>query len=505
MKTKLTILFVFCALLVASVASAQSLGDILRCVVLDAHEGVTILECTSEAPPMPTITSGVRTPVPTLVPPTATHAHVPTVQATTTLTGTRQAPLPATRTPVPAATATAVLPTVTPTPGEPTAAIAPFVDAPACETHDATKWHGLWNDVDGCHYDHTHYVNPLAPAVVALFGDYTAWTGQEVSYPWQTFAGAAPGYPTPPVDVHYENDFKHNGYKFDFYDFPISEYGCTAANPTAKFVPNAWLIERHSLGHKPDYMSRVHSVFAMVRFCIPDAPGEEAWLITGGWQDFGQRIAPYQGNIYPIPGSPEVLYPSPRAPYIAHNCKNHDDCRSTPKSSNTAWISFMQMIDGHRLFGFGFRSHDSQAYIDASEGFNTPDPTFRYWCADAEGNYVAEGCMFNHSTSHTYQVTGSIPDEYDLWDGVEDGRVNYEGWTDRWGNIVTGCIEAALDCVPVKMVNLPVGFYHANVAQYGLDQVHQALPEFSLCTLDGVFVDCTTEGAIDVGWISSEN
>lgn len=384
------------------------------------------------------------------------------------------------------------------------ATIAPYTEAPACTTHDPTKYHGLWDAELGCHFDHVHFADPLAPEVVAIFGDYTDYTGQEVSYAWQTFAGATPGYPTPPPDAIYELDAKGNGYKFDFYNFPPAQYGCPVAQTGTASVPNAWLIERHSLGHKGDFMARVHSVWAMVRFCIPNQPGQVAYLYTGGWQDFGQRISPYQGHIYPIPGSPSPTYPSPRAPYIAHSCINHADCAGQ-NESNTSWISFAQMIPGHKLLGFGFRSNDSQQKIDASGGFNTADPTFVYLCNDGNGNYVAAGCRFNHSTGHTYQVTGNIPASYDLLDGVDDDRVNYTGYTDRWGNVVSGCTANALDCVPVVMINLPVGKYHVNVAQYGITGVHENLPDYSVCFLDNAPVDCETEGSIDAGWISESN
>lgn len=392
--------------------------------------------------------------------------------------------------------------------GDPTANIAtvePYPSAPLCAMHDPITYHGLWNEVDGCHHNHTHNYNGLAPEVQAIFGDYTAYTGQQVSYPWQTFAGAAPGLAQPPTNPVWENDAKHAGYKFDFYDFPPAQYGCPVAQTNTASVPNAWLIERHSLGHKGDFMARVHSAWAMIRFCIPNQPGQVAYLYTGGWQDFGQRISPYQGHIYPIPGSPSPTYPSPRAPYIAHSCINHADCRGD-NESNTSWISFAQMIPGHKLLGFGFRSNDSQQKIDASGGFNTADPTFVYLCNDGNGNFVPTGCRFNHSTGHTYQVTGNIPASYDLLDGVDDDRVNYTGYTDRWGNVVTGCTANALDCVPVKMLNLPVGKYHVNVAQYGLTGIHEDLPEYDWCrSATGETVDCDSEGAIASGWIGSEN
>lgn len=443
---------------------------------------------------------------------TATVTLAPTVAPTSIVTPTAtvrgETPRP-TRTPAttPQATPQPTVPpepTATPLPSE---AIAPFPDALPCEGHDPTAYHGLWNEIDGCHWDHTHFADPLAPDVVAVFGNYTQYTGQEISYPWQTFAGASPGYPMPPPDAHYELDHKGHGYKFDFYDFPEAEFGCEPTYEAIQAVPNAWLIERHSLGDKRDYVARVHSIWAMVRFCIPDSPGETAYLYTGGWQDFGQRTSPYKEHVVPIPGNPDPPYASNLAPYLAHACTGHPDCRGI-NEANIAWISLVQgnVVEGHELFSFGFRSNDSQQKLDATLGFNQTDPPFVYLCADEAGNYVAEGCMFNHSTGHTYQITGDIAAELDGLDGVEDGRVNYEGWTDRWGKIVvSGCTQAALDCVPVVMKNLPVGRYHMNIAQFGFRSVSENLPDYSVCFIGDQPVDCRTEGATDAGWIQWDN
>lgn len=117
------------------------------------------------------------------------------------------------------------------------ASIAPYAEAPECLEHDPTKYHGLWNEIDGCHWAHTHNANPLAPEVVSLFGDYTEYTGQEVSYPWQTYAGAGPNLNPPPPNPVWELDAKGNGYKFDFYDFPPAEYGCPVAQTGTASVP----------------------------------------------------------------------------------------------------------------------------------------------------------------------------------------------------------------------------------------------------------------------------
>lgn len=332
------------------------------------------------------------------------------------------------------------------------ATVAPYAAAPACASHDPTAYHGIWNEVDGCHFDHTHDGSPLAPEVVAIFGDHTQYTGQEVSYPWQTFSGAAPGYPVPPADsALFENVAKHTGYKFEFRDL-----GATYCTPMTGAIaaPNAWLIERHSKGNKHDFMSRVHSFWAAIRMCVK-ADNSTAYIYTGGWQDFGQRVSPVKGHVIPVPGNPSPVYSSSNRPYLFHSCTGHADCTGI---ATLEWNSTGRHIEGHPLLSFGFRSRSTQ-WLDATNGFNQADPPFRFICADAQGNYNPVGCIYTNTFSHLFRVDGIVDASLDLLDGVDDDRVNYEGYTDRWGNIVQGCTGMGLDCVPLKMVNVPVGVF----------------------------------------------
>jgi len=96
----------------------------------------------------------------------------------------------------------------------------PYTSAPICpddlsvnpELHkQQKKAHGLWDAERGCRYTHTHnaagnydysfngsYVFK-ADELNSIFGDYTFFTGSEVSYPWETPS---------------ENQNKHPAYKW---------------------------------------------------------------------------------------------------------------------------------------------------------------------------------------------------------------------------------------------------------------------------------------------------
>ena|SRR6185436_1559928 len=65
------------------------------------------------------------------------------------------------------------------------AVIQPYPGAPLCPSHNDTEWHGLWDEVRGCHYDHTHDDDP--GSANAIFGPVgAAWGGQSISYPFMT-------------------------------------------------------------------------------------------------------------------------------------------------------------------------------------------------------------------------------------------------------------------------------------------------------------------------------
>ena len=158
------------ALLVFGTASAQSVGDTLRCIVLSVNnDGSWIEECQWSPVSEPT-------PQPTVAP--------------------------------------------TPTPDPDATPIAPFASAPKCTEHDVRAFHTLWNEQLGCHYDHHHGDNPHDVDDV-LGTDYYAIAGGEISYPWQTL-GADGTQP--------ENDYKHAGYFWHVRrDMPCDTTPCITA------------------------------------------------------------------------------------------------------------------------------------------------------------------------------------------------------------------------------------------------------------------------------------
>lgn len=76
------------------------------------------------------------------------------------------------------------IPTATPAPTQ-ISYFEPYPEAPLCAEHYNNVYHGLFDSILGCHYDHTHGDNPHL--VDDIFGtDIYSYIEGEVSYPWHT-------------------------------------------------------------------------------------------------------------------------------------------------------------------------------------------------------------------------------------------------------------------------------------------------------------------------------
>jgi hypothetical protein len=68
-----------------------------------------------------------------------------------------------------------------------------------------------------------------------------------------------------------------------------------------------------------------------------------------------------------------------------------------------------------------------------------------------------------------YTVTIVVPESLDAQDGVRDGHVTFNGYTDRWGRMVSGCSLPGADCVPLKLTNMKVGRYEFRADTHGIN------------------------------------
>jgi hypothetical protein len=312
------------------------------------------------------------------------------------------------------------VPTTGPTPTA-TEPVDPLTNSPLCPDHDPHAYHTLWNEALGCHYDHEHKDNPHE--VDYLFGtDFYQWAGGEISYPWQTFAGANSGYPTPPAPGVYENERKHIGYAWTVRrNLPCPEQPCITD----------FRIEMHSLMGPVDAVVRFHSFWAEVR--VRHHNNQYGIIRRGGWMDFGHLEV--NANYVPLPGDP--------------NQRNTGNRRLHGDSQYATWYG----TNNNDFVGLAVMTDD--AWAPVSE--DTPDQT-ELFCPDFQ-------CDKNFSTFQPHVIAIKTlrygPDEQSL-DGSaidRDPRSDYitaHGYTDRHGVVVHNCTAPALDCVPFAVLNMPV-------------------------------------------------
>ena len=232
-------------------------------------------------------------------PPPATATTAPTdVPGATETVAPTDTPLPP----------TVIPPTVIPPTATTGAAIAPFASAPLCQTHDTHTFHTLWNSVLGCHYDHEHGQNPFTAEVAAMFaplGNLQEFLG-----------GVQVGHTNPSSPV--ENTDKHGGFKWNVQ--LVHPEGCTGFTGAATGV-NGSVIQYHGFGdYAIEAEARLHSTVAFLRQCRTSNPGDYGYVAVNQLQDYGQRIAPYQGDLLPYPNQPSPSYPTGHAPYLSIDC-----------------------------------------------------------------------------------------------------------------------------------------------------------------------------------------
>ena len=383
--------------------------------------------------------------------PTETPAPTDTATATETPspTPTDTAP-PPTEIDTPAPTDTPLPPELTvppsPTTGTP---IPPFAAAQLCSFHDPTAWHALWDGGQACHYDHTHNADPTTAD--AILGPL-AYAPTTLSYAWATSS--------------MENSMKHGGYKYGVrLGLPcgvVTNYeGITPIN----CITDA-RIQYHGVGHALDALARFHSFYAEYRICRQLAYTQCGIIRIGGWADFGILEVPYKGARVVRPGGvvdfgdglvmsfasddPEMNGQSvDNEPYLAMSSLADLSYFSTHAPSTNiqmeVWSSALGAYSHQPYVRFAFRIFDSWGLIDPA------NPNNPHWlCRDGS-------CAYNASWHALNELTAFIPQ---AWDTDGDGLANFEGFTNRYGQVVTGCTASGLDCVPLSVVNVPVGYAH---------------------------------------------
>ena len=282
----------------------------------------------------------------------------------------------------------------------------------------------MWNDRLGCHYNHEHKHNPHE--VDDIFGPPGAWFGgDEISYPWQTFAGAngnAPQWSGNPADL--ENVAKHAG------------YGWIVRRDIPPHGGDAWIkdfrLQYHAISAPPGTLTRFHSFSLEAQICDRN---EQCGLIRrGGWLDFG-NLQVSRAGVVALDGEADAV---------------DDQARRRVHFFYEQPAQRAKAVNKAEFFWYGRNQPTNPPFsvpiplviaIATGDAWANVDPanpeTLNLFCPDYQ-------CDKNGSTieAHVIDMTISDPD--------------YEGYTDRYGRAVSGCTQVSLDCIPIIIEHAPV-------------------------------------------------
>ncbi len=304
---------------------------------------------------------------------------------------------------------------VQPTATEPADTSVPYPGAPLCPTHDPTAYHGLWDPVRGCHYDHFHGDDPHS--VDDIFGtQFYQWAGGEISYPWQTVSPSG----------CLEDDCKHTGYIW----LVRRDLPCTSQYADGCIVAFRALI--HGMSSSNASSVRYHSAWLEAKVCRIDNPDICGIFRSGGWQDSGDLL---------VDGNTVIDVPNNFTRFKLHY-------------ANTGNIRFGTWYSGSPggkeqrggMWGVVVGMGDLWGPVDPQ------DPTrLQFFCQDPNLN-----CDHNGSRYQPHVVSVQFPPRLlAIVDPDHTGVANYEGYADRYGKPVQGCTSVSLDCVPLIIQGVP--------------------------------------------------
>jgi hypothetical protein len=305
---------------------------------------------------------------------------------------------------------------------------------PLC-AHDPTIWHGLVErNPDGsivCTYGHEHKDNPhdlddkLGPL---RYG--------EISHPWETFQ---------------ENLNKHPVYSW----YVVRDAPCVT--PRGSYSFSDIRMQAHADGHR-GALTRFHSYSAEALACSTLDPAYQGYLRIGGHADFGRLVLDNVTNVS-LPSDAD------------------SNCGSALRGNSRRLHASMGQGEGHNWFWYGSTSNCSlpdggpRIFQIANMGWAqedtgpidpaSPNEPLRFFGTSRRG-VVYNGSMAE--PVHSFAV--SIPRAADRLDGVEDGRVTWSGYANRYGQAATGCTVPGTDCVPIELRDMLIGEQYQFRASY---------------------------------------
>lgn len=408
----------------------------------------------------------------------------------------------------------------------------PYPGAPPCpaSAHSTSEFHTLWNRELRCHYDHEHgaediFSGELAQQVAATF------PGMNLK---QLLGNVEIGHTNPSSSM--ENTHKHGGFKWQF--MPVHPEGCTGFEGATHGV-NGSAVQIHGFGdYYMELTGRIHSSAALMRQCNTANPTDYGYIYTVQFQDYGQIVAPYQGDIIPFDFNPDPAYNPGIGPYISTVCvgekpagsrgecrESFEDVVNRKLDNRSNWISKgpgnRTAQFGLKLFQVHFRLKDAYQLVDWSTVTDGAPPFTYLWLCSRDGGdtYDPTACKWNNSTVQVHEIAGRIPAEWDNLQGFDSdsrvGRITATGFTDRFGTLRRNCTapnvgpngDRTADCFPIKMISAFVGTYGSvQVFTPGKGpNIVPFLPEKDIFFCNGRVCNERDAGAVQSGWIGTHN
>lgn len=346
-----------------------------------------------------------------------------------------------------------------------------------CPSHDPNKWHTLVDPVRKCHYDHHHGDDPHF--VADLLGQPGAWfgdSGRSISYPWMTFNFNGQANNVPTASSQMENDYKHEGY----YWVVRRGMPCNGIEQQGGLCVRDYRVLFHMAQTTMDFPVRFHSYSMEAIICRENGAAPCGVYRIGGWMDTGVLARQTTPNGALTEGcavnGPEagtrVSLPSDE--WIEQfECgtvgQNQSRC-SNPGGGNNNWRCHQAFRGIQQLPAKGsaelatWFAHDLAdraryqiSFFDPIAELNPANPASPTLTTDS---LLCTGVNCRHTGSMVNGIPGYAVVVADRGghtvDSNNDGVADLRGYTNRWGERVSGCTRASLDCVPVEM-SAPVG------------------------------------------------
>lgn len=326
----------------------------------------------------------------------------------------------------------------------PTVAQSTIEGVPTCTDHDNKQWHSLVKKSGStitCTYGHEHHDDPATAAAVSVFGQPgSSWgSSDSISYPWATSGeNATLG--------------KHAAYKYQV----VTGMSCQSSRSDSRLSITDLRIQAHS-DSSPGAATRFHSAYVEAKLCDMDNPSWSVLVRGGGHIDYGcLRVKNAAGGFDQV-AVPQDSMPPTLVCTAGGPRREHGSTTATQgQKFESTWYGRLGVIGTLAVL------------TDTWGPINPSNPSeVLFFPSQAAPPFV-----YNNSS----QVPGHLlelafSNAWDLRDGVDDGLVSLNGFTNLQGGYLASCGPVGPSCVPLQAMGAKQGIYQvrSNLSQRQYD------------------------------------